>query len=251
MNIYNITIDETRLTFTSKKYDITIIELKKNDKMNINGLEIDYENYQYHSLNYFKNKKIYILHFEKTNSVSYSIGYIKSISGERDQIKHTCSTQSGSSGSPIINLDNYKVLGVHYGSHQTLNFNLGTFIKVPIEKFYEIKIKEYYGKPKEFTFLKYIDFTNIDENDVTIINNDKSIIFRSMDQQIFVSLPCSSKYTIFADLENKLYDIYPEYKKLNCYFLQSGKTINRFQTIDENKIKTEIPIIVAIYEGFD
>ena len=47
----------------------------------------------------------------------------------------------GSSGSPIINLENNKVIGIHRGRYQkNYNFNIGTFLKIPInEYFWKIK----------------------------------------------------------------------------------------------------------------
>ena len=45
-------------------------------------------------------------------------------------IKHTCSTNYGSSGAPILLLETLKVIGIHTGS---LNiFNFGIFIKIII-----------------------------------------------------------------------------------------------------------------------
>jgi len=45
----------------------------------------------------------------------------------------------GSSGSPIINLPNFKVIGIHLGGHPNNNYNIGIFLKEPIEKLYEKK----------------------------------------------------------------------------------------------------------------
>ena len=49
---------------------------------------------------------------------------------------HLCSTDTGSSGSPILSLSNRKVLG-HFGGGKNASTNYGTFIKFPIQKFYE------------------------------------------------------------------------------------------------------------------
>ena len=49
-------------------------------------------------------------------------------------ILHTCCTDFGSSGSPILSLKKFKVLGIHYG-FSNFEFNKGTFIKSAIEKF--------------------------------------------------------------------------------------------------------------------
>ena len=63
-----------------------------------------------------------------------SYGNIKQIQDQN--ICHLCSTENGSSGSPILSLQNFKVIGIHFGSSH-LKFNKGTLIKYPIIKFFE------------------------------------------------------------------------------------------------------------------
>ena len=58
------------------------------------------------------------------------------------KINHYCNTKDGSSGSPILSLNNFKVIGVHYGGlNEKLNF--GTFIKCAINEFYNKNKNEY------------------------------------------------------------------------------------------------------------
>ena len=65
---YEIEIDKERRTYTSIKYDITIIELKKNDNLdndlnNDSFFDIDEKIYD---LNYnYKNKSIFLLHYHE------------------------------------------------------------------------------------------------------------------------------------------------------------------------------------------
>ena len=42
---------------------------------------------------------------------------------------------------------------------------------------------------------------------------------------------------IFAEVEEKLYKIYNEYRETNNIFLANGNVIKRFKTMSENKIK--------------
>lgn len=51
------------------------------------------------------------------------------------EIKHACSTDFGSSGSPILNLENNAVIGIHKEASPYFNFNKGTFLKFPINDF--------------------------------------------------------------------------------------------------------------------
>ena len=65
------------------------------------------------------------------------------------QINHYCNTEDGSSGSPILSLDNFKVIGVHYGGSKNKNFtiNYGTFINYAIKELNN-KYKNEYNKVK-------------------------------------------------------------------------------------------------------
>ena len=70
-----------------------------------------------------------------------------------------------------------------------------------------------------------------------------SVNFTSTDQKINFSLPCA-KNDIFAVVEEKLYKVYPEYRETNNFFLQKGKTILRFKTLNENNINPGFPILL-------
>ena len=128
-----ILIDKSRKTYTSKLYDITIIEIKDEDDLKEDQFfyidpKINNENFDKE----FSMKDVYII----GNIYYFTTGKIWNISLDSYLIKHKCSTQSGMSGSPIINLSNYKVIGVHKGADPK-EFNLGTFISKPIKEFNE------------------------------------------------------------------------------------------------------------------
>lgn len=240
-----------RLTFTDPSYDITIIELKKNDGLRICGLEVDYEELNA-PLVEFRKMQVYLIHYPKSKKVCKSVGEIIGISNDDQTIKHSCNTEKGSSGCPIINLKNLKVVGIHKGGMINQNVNLGTFIKEPIEKF-NASYSALNIKPQR-SFLKYVEYKKMEEEEEenhkkkVKITNDKCLIFMSSDQKDMVAIPCSGKYTYFADLEKQLYEIFPKYKDLNVYFLVNGLVINRFKTINENKIKNNDKIIFYDFE---
>ena len=81
----------------------------------------------------YKNANIYLLHYILGNKLEYYPGKIKAINENNGNIFHTCSTEEGSSGGPLLNSLNYKIIGVHKGSQ--ISINLGTVIKKPIEEF--------------------------------------------------------------------------------------------------------------------
>ena len=117
-NIKILKIDGPRYIYASKKEDISIIEILDSDNLqNYNILEIDesiFNNY-IDFYNEYKNKEIYILHFPEGKFSSFSDNYIIDIDKD-NYIYHYCSTDHGSSGAPILNLDTFKVIGVHQGS---------------------------------------------------------------------------------------------------------------------------------------
>ena len=75
-----------------------------------------------------------------------------------------------------------------------------------------------------------------------------SISFMSADQIIFnYSIPCTGD-TIFSEIEEKLYQKYPEYRESNNSFLHNGTVIKRFKTIKENKIKSGDMVMVLRHD---
>ena len=79
------------------------------------------------------------------------------------------------------------------------------------------------------------------QNKIININNLMSANFISTDGVLHYSIPCESS-DIFAEIEEKLYKKYPEYRETNNIFLYNGKSILRFKTLAENKIENGMPI---------
>ena len=127
-----------RIKYTSEKYDTTIIELKENDEIK-NYLQLDEKIMEDIMNNINKNDKykdetVYIIQYpEGKLSVSYGIIGNMCVSEEYNII-HKCSTNRGSSGSPILNINNNKVIGVHKGPKDN-KYNKGTFLNFPIKEF--------------------------------------------------------------------------------------------------------------------
>jgi hypothetical protein len=100
---------------------------------------------------------------------------------------------------------------------------------------------------------KIIEIDNLqnklDELSVKLENCRSSEIINlnilSTDDNIIFPISCNNN-TIFAKLEEELYNEYPEYKKFNSYFTVNGKVIERFKSIQENNIKNHANIILNI-----
>jgi hypothetical protein len=142
----------------------------------------------------YNNKSIYITHYEKGNEAKYSLGKILYIGKDQYTIKHNCSTQEGSSGSPIINLNNFKVVGVHKGFDK---LNLGTLLKIPI-----------------------VEFNRLYKN----TNNDKISVIMESENQNKYSFICKLSDK-FSSLEIELFKKDPSVKDKKLNYLIDNKEI--------------------------
>ena len=147
--------------YTNKDYDITIVEIKQNVD-NINTfLELDQ--------NIFNNPKdyagnsVYTLNYLTSlgeNKVAASIGKLIEINKDNNHdFNHFCFTTKESSGAPILNLSNNKIIGVHKSASKE-QFNIGSFLYYPLNEFIDEynkrknnKIKKKPIKPKNFKIL--------------------------------------------------------------------------------------------------
>ena len=175
---YSIFINNKRKVYTNASpFDVTIIEIKKTDEIikMCSFLEIDEEIYNTTSYHIYMQKSVYIIHYPNGKIMECSPGTIKNISEDNKyKIDHLCSTEDGSSGSPIINLFNYKVIGVHKGSKKVdANWNFGTLIKGPILEFNNNFKNDNKEKIHVKTF-KIINYENIEGIDEITIKYKKN-----------------------------------------------------------------------------
>ena len=165
---YEIKIDNLRKCYTNKEYDTTFIEIRKNEVEDINKfLEIDEDIFNDNELKTFSKSSVYIIHCPGGIQIKISFGKIKSISPDSLDIYHECNTSPGSSGGPIINSINYKIIGIHKGAEIDKQLNLGTFLKIPITNFIE----------------KYSNIIDININNNEIINDDNKINKNDLDRK--------------------------------------------------------------------
>ena len=132
-----LVITEKRLIWTDSRnqgLDYTAIQIFDEDGFNTNNIfKIDNSN-----LDNYNDHEICILQFpekelELTTGIiedinKYDIIHKNDIIHEYDII-HTADTKPGSSGSPIISINNNKVIGIHKQAHKSQNYNTGTHIK--------------------------------------------------------------------------------------------------------------------------
>ena len=137
----NINLNDSRKIYTSnqEKYDITIIEIKESDGLNLRHF-LDVDDYLYEEddlVNIYKEqqKNIYLIHYPKRLTYKVSFGFIKNISEDTNEIQHLSATDKGSSGCPIFNISNCKIIGVHKGTHKRYDYKVGSFLKFAIDEF--------------------------------------------------------------------------------------------------------------------
>ena len=80
---------------------------------------------------------------------------------------------------------------------------------------------------------------NVNFDDIMVVN------FISSDQIVHYAVKCLKTNT-FADIEEKLYKQYPQYRETNNNYFVNGKKILRFKTIAENKIGEGLPVTLIV-----
>ena len=69
--------------------------------------------------------------------------------------------------------------------------------------------------------------------------------FISSDKNVHFAISCLKTNT-FAEIEEKLYKQYPQYRETNNNFLANGTQVLRFKTIAENNIGNGLPVTLIV-----
>ena len=225
-----------RLKYTNIEYDITIIEIKEKDNIK-NFLELDdyikNDILENNNNNYYQyiDKTIYIIQFPE-GELSVSYGVLNNIYEDKKyNFTHKCSTKAGSSGSPILNLNN-KIIGIHKeGTNKAVN--IGVFLSYPIKEFIKYE-----------TFLK--DFNkkyNLNIRDTMIDKLDLSL--KNLGNELLEDL-CEIEFRDLKELDlcgNDISDIKilekAKFKRLEILFLGNNKLtdINILEKVNFEKLK--------------
>ena len=116
-----------------------------------------------------------------------------------------------------------------------------------IKKEYETKIKELNEKltsiqTKASNINTSLVGFNPNNNIVTTLfpgERAMSVLFMTMGNQDIHNYAMTCKNTdLFVQLEEKLYNDYPDYKNYDTYFQVNTRRIKRFKTIEENNIQS-------------
>ena len=84
-----------------------------------------------------------------------------------------------------------------------------------------------------------LKINNLENNKTEFVNTKqiRVVQFVSNDHSLICGINCLLSDT-FAEVEEKLYKIYPEYRETNNVFQVDGRSILRFKTIADNNIQT-------------
>ena len=125
--------------------------------------------------NLYINESIYLLNCHKNKEIFVSYGNLQDINNEN--IFHNCNVKEDSLGSPILLLNNQKLLGIHSGISKQNKYNKGILLIYSIIEFSKMKNKllivNKEGKITNQIFNCIIGELNIkeDEQDIRIINS--------------------------------------------------------------------------------
>ena len=136
-----INLNGDRLKLSNKKLDYTIIEILEEDeifKKIKDYFEIDNYIMNNESQNNYKNQDICIVQYPDGGDLSFAQGGINSL--DNYKIKHLVSTRHGSSGSPILLQNNFKIIGIHKAGYINNNENIGIYMKDILINCFNIKL---------------------------------------------------------------------------------------------------------------
>ena len=213
-----------RMKYSEEKYDTTIIELKESDNIK-NYLELNNI-----IINGILNKErryidlisetIYIIQYPE-GKLSVSYGTLKDFYIDKEYIfQHLCCTKHGSSGSPILSLDN-KVIGIHKSGKN--EYNLGTILDYPLREFVKLNCKKDYINNIMNTTENIEDSTNImlskeynnsliiqkneSETNLNLISNEENNDLNNIISKDIICPECKENILIdISDFKIKLYE---------------------------------------------
>jgi NIMA (never in mitosis gene a)-related kinase len=216
--------------YFNKEYNTTFIEIKDKDNIK-NYLELD-ENI-FNENEYYENKSIYLLQYLYKKEIHVSYGYINEIN-DKKEIKYICYTDNGSIGSPILNIKNNKVIGIHTGI-----FNSGILLTY-LTKDYRRKKFKIIQELGEGGFGKVNQILNILDNKEYAM---KEISLQGENIEQINNIKKEAKFLSKFKSDNivKYYDSFIDKDKEKFYILMeycNGKTLKNY--LDEYRLKNTL-----------
>ena len=162
---------------------------------------------------------LYIIQYPE-NELSVSYGILEQIYEDKKyNFNHKCSTRGGSSGSPILNINN-KLIGIHKKGYKYMqnNNNERAFLNYPI---------------KEFLKLNYKD------NNIKISNNKKIKFSKEKEDTNIESI---KDFLEIRKFETR----FEEIKKINKEILEKKDDVSNYQKIIDDLIQLNLELMNSI-----
>ena len=252
-----LTLNNRFTKFLDKPRDFAVIEIKESDNI------YEYIKFLYYDKNYidqgykiYQNADVFTIEHPYGNDASCSSGKIINI--HEFEFNHNISTDNGSSGCPILLLNNsinlIRVIGIHKNADYSKKINGGTFIGEIFDE-----VNEYIEDPSDISMSQG---TNQINNNLKKIN--ENVFMNQIINQLYKNINLENiNNVIFAEIEIKDKDVNKDIRIINSYeeYLRTGKNSKEFKKIwifnNEDDIKNcEIsidnkPISFNYFHKFD
>ena len=163
--IKKIDISNKKRKYTSQEHDITIIEINENKEGIDSFLYLDPKLMIENGKDTYTRNTIYAIGYPQSDEIKVKVSYgnlLNKLEDKEYEFNHSCSTKEGSSGSPILNLETNKVIGIHKQSSNK-NYNKGSFL--------DLSIKNFISK----------NYNNINNNNIINNNSNENININNID----------------------------------------------------------------------
>ena len=136
-----------RRKYTSKEYNISIIEIKKEDEIknylelddriidDIAKIEMENDEECFHS-GFYKSLSFYMIGISK---VIYGVFRVSDV--KKCKFAFLCDEKNYQLGIPVFSTRNSKLVGYYYEKYFYKNFEIGTFLNYPIKEFIKTNYK--------------------------------------------------------------------------------------------------------------
>jgi len=207
-NKHKIQLINKRIKLSNEELDYKIIEILKTDEIFKKIKDKDYfelDNFimdNESQINYM-NLDICIVQYPDGKDLSFAQGKINIFKNYK--IYHSISTKKGSSGSPILIQNNFKVIGIHKGGINNKDENIGIFFKDILNDFKNFKVRPGTSKVSN----KKIDFVN-DYKNIQLFHNP-SFNYNKKINDIICEYNINNKNNV------QILNCYEEVKKNNTF----------------------------------
>ena len=153
---YTLYVDDSRKSYINDdKYNISLLEIKKEDYLDIDSfLEIESDE-GFDSNNLYQNESLGLVSYNKKEKNCNAIKFkIKTINENQYAFKFVSNLNEELIGSPIINITNNKILGIYKNYDKKINLNNGILLKIPINEFFEEERQREIFNPKNKNIFK-------------------------------------------------------------------------------------------------